>query len=171
MQMIAEHLAGLNHKTIGCIAPHPDLVFTKKRVDGLCDGLAKFNIHLDETYIKSGDLTQKSGYELGGQLLDMPNPPSAIAACNDLMALGAMSAAQTRGLIVGKDVSITGFDDIPMAETSHPSLTTICQPIYQIGGMVCEMLIKSIKKDTIGQQHILLKPVLVIRQSSGLYIN
>lgn len=168
MQMIAEHLAGLNHKKVGCIAPYPDLAFTRKRVDGLRDGLAKFDIYLDEAYIKSGDLTQKSGYELGGELLDMSNPPTAIVACNDLMALGAMSAAQTRGLIVGQDVSITGFDDIPMAETSHPSLTTINQPIYQIGGMVCEMLIKSIKKEIISQPHILLKPLLVIRQSSGL---
>lgn len=167
MQKIAGHLAALNHKTVGCIAPPPDLAFTGKRINGLRAGLAQAGVPLNDAYIKSGDLTQKSGYELGGALLDMPHPPTAIAACNDLMALGAISAAQARNLVVGKDVSITGFDDIPMAETSHPSLTTINQPIYQIGGMLCEMLISQLKKETAGQQHILLEPSLMIRQSTG----
>jgi LacI family transcriptional regulator len=168
MQLVSEHLVKLNHKLIGSIAPRPELAFSNKRLDGLRDGLARFDIFLQDKYIKIGDLTQKSGYELGGELLDMPDRPTAIAACNDLMAFGAMSAAQDRGLIVGEDVSITGFDDIPMAEYSHPPLTTVNQPVYKIGNMVCEILINIIKKNITEYQQILLKPSLVIRQSSGL---
>ena len=167
MQLIADHLAGLNHRIISCLTPDPMLAFTQKRLNGLRDGLAKSGIHLQEKYIKNGDLTQKSGYELGSALLDLKERPSAIVACNDLMAFGAMSAAQERGLEVGKDISITGFDDIPMSEYSHPTLTTVHQPVYQIGGMVCEMLIKIIRKEKEENQQVLLKPNLVIRQSTG----
>jgi LacI family transcriptional regulator len=86
-------------------------------------------------------------------------------ACNDLMAIGAMSAAQKKGLIVGEDLAITGFDDTPLAEHTHPPLTTVHQPIYKIGRMVCEMLIKRIQGETPKPAHILLQPSLVIRQS------
>ena len=118
--------------------------------------------------LRVGDLTQRGGYEQACALLDLPEPPSAIACCNDLMAFGAMSAAQDRGLVVAKDISITGFDNIPMAEHSFPSLTTLHQPIYQIGGLVCEMLIKLIRGEAIEKKHILLKPELIVRQSSGM---
>ncbi len=89
-------------------------------------------------------------------------------ALHDLMALGAMSAAQDRGLVVGKDISITGFDNIPMAEHSYPSLITLHQPLYQIGGMVCEMLIHLIRGEGLERKQILLEPELIVRQSSGL---
>ncbi len=171
MMLVAEHIAGLNHKTIGCILPQPDLAFTHKRLAGLKDGLKKFDVELKEPYIKFGDLTQKSGYQMGGELLDLPEVPTAIVACNDLMAFGVMSAAQERGFIVGKDVSVTGFDDIPMSEFSHPPLTTVHQPVYQIGGMVCEMLVKIIRGEIDDPQQIILKPKLVVRQSSGLCLS
>jgi DNA-binding LacI/PurR family transcriptional regulator len=83
------------------------------------------------------------------------------------MAFGAMSVAQNRGLAVGSDISITGFDSIPMAVHSHPPLTTVDQPIYQIGSMVCEMLIKSVKGEALEQKQVLLQPELNIRESSG----
>ena len=70
------------------------------------------------------------------QLLDLSRPPTAVAASNDLMALGAISAAQKRGLVVGQDIAITGFDDIPPAEHSHPTLTTVRQPVYNIGRQI-----------------------------------
>lgn len=122
---------------------------------------------MKDGYIKTGDLTQRGGYERTNELLDFPNPPTAIAACNDLMAFGAMSAAQDRGLIVGKDIAITGFDDIPMAEHSHPPLTTVHQPIYKIGGIVCEMLIQRIQGRSLEEEKIILEPSLVIRHSCG----
>lgn len=167
MQLIADHLAALGHQRIACITPDPKLAFSQKRIDGLRDGLARFDIPLNDNLIRVGDLTQKSGYEVGAELLDLTDPPSAIVACNDLLAFGAMSAAQDRNLVVGRDVSVTGFDDIPMSEYSHPPLTTINQPVYKIGGMVCELLIRIIKKKVTEHEQVLLKPSLVIRQSSG----
>jgi LacI family transcriptional regulator len=167
MHLVAEYIAELNHEKIACILPPAGLAFSEKRLVGLREGFGKFNIRVDDPYIKEGDLTQKSGYQLGGELLDLPEPPTAIIACNDLMAFGVMSAAQDRGLVVGKDVSVTGFDDIPMSEYSFPPLTTVHQPVYQIGGMVCEMLVKVIQDEIEEKQQVLLQPKLVIRQSCG----
>jgi len=83
------------------------------------------------------------------------------------MALGAISAAQKRGLIVGQDIAITGFDDIPLAEHSHPSLTTVRQPVYDIGRQICQMLIHMILGDELPAHHVLLQPELIVRESSG----
>lgn len=167
MQLAVEHLVSLGHRRIACIAPPPELTFAVYRTQGFFDGMAQAGVEVDETLLRVGNLTQRDGYEQACALLDLLEPPSAIACCNDLMAFGAMSAAQDRGLVVGKDISITGFDNIPMAEHSFPSLTTLHQPIYQIGGMVCEMLIKLIREEAIEKKHILLKPELIVRQSSG----
>jgi LacI family transcriptional regulator len=100
-------------------------------------------------------------------LLDLASPPTGVIACNDLMALGAISAAQKRGLVVGRDVAITGFDDIPLAEHSHPPLTTVHQPVYGIGRQVCDMLIRLIRGEELAQRQVLLQPELVVRESSG----
>jgi len=168
MKLVTKYLASLGHQRIACIAPPPNLMFAHYRLQGFKEGLMEAGIPADDSLILIGDLTQRGGYEQANKLLDLPSPPTAIAACNDLMALGAMSAAQDRNLMVGKDISITGFDNIPMAEYSHPSLTTLHQPLYQIGGMVCEMLIQLIQGEPLEEKNILLKPELIVRQSSGL---
>jgi LacI family transcriptional regulator len=167
MKLVAQHLVQLGYKRVACIMPTLDFMFAQKRLEGLRTGLAECGMRLEDEYIRVGDLTQRSGYQNALDLLDMQNPPDAIAAGNDLMAFGAISAAQDRGLEVGKDVGITGFDDIPLAEHFHPALTTAHQPIYQIGEMVSEMLIKLIKNQPIDQKQFLLKPKLIVRQSCG----
>jgi DNA-binding LacI/PurR family transcriptional regulator len=83
------------------------------------------------------------------------------------MALGAISAAQKRGLVVGRDIAITGFDDIPLAEHSHPPLTTVRQPIYDIGRQICDMLIRLVRGEELTERHVLLEPELIIRESCG----
>jgi LacI family transcriptional regulator len=167
MRLLAYHLADLGHKNIAFIAAPDHLMFAHSRLLGLQNGLREKDINLDDKMNFVGDLTQRDGYRQTELLLDLPAPPTAIVACNDLMALGAISAAQKRGLVVGKDIAIVGFDDVPQAEHNHPSLTTIHQPIYQIGSMVCEMLIQHIKGELLEEKNILLKPTLMIRESCG----
>ena len=168
MHLVTRHLVSLGHRRIACISPPPELMFAHYRLQGLINALAEAGVPVDDSLFRIGNLTQRDGYEQGSILLDLPVPPTAIVACNDLMAFGAMSAAQERGLVVGKDISITGFDNIPMAEHSYPSLTTLHQPLYQIGGMVCEMLIHLIRGEGLERKQILLEPELIVRQSSGL---
>jgi LacI family transcriptional regulator len=83
------------------------------------------------------------------------------------MAMGAISAIQDSGLAVGKDISVTGFDNIPSAAYTHPPLTTVSQPIFQIGGMVCEILIRMVKQISLEKKQIRLNPSLIERQSTG----
>jgi LacI family transcriptional regulator len=148
MRLVADHLVNLGHQRIACIASPPELMFSRYRLDGLRSRLREIHTLLDQTLIRIGDLTQRSGYE-------------------NALDFGAMSAAQSRGLVVGSDVSITGFDNIPMAAHSHPPLTTVSQPIYQIGSMVCEMLVKCVKGESLEQRQVLLQPELNMRESSG----
>jgi LacI family transcriptional regulator len=167
MYMVANHLADLGHKKIAFIAAPDNFTFAHHRLNGFKKGLSERGLSPDELIITTGDLTQRGGYAQATNILERPDIPTAIAACNDLMAFGAISAAQKRGLIVGKDIAITGFDDIPLAEHCHPPLTTVKQPIYQIGEKACEMLIQKIRGEALDQKQILFKPDLVIRQSSG----
>ncbi len=145
MQLVLKHLLENGHRRIGFIAPPKDLMFAWYRLRGFKNTLQNFNVPLDNTLIVTGDLTQRGGKKL---------------------AIGAMTAAQELGLRVGYDVAITGFDDIPWAENTHPALTTVHQPIYQIGTQVTEMLIATIHGETLTDPHVLLQPSLVVRESS-----
>jgi LacI family transcriptional regulator len=167
MRLMAGHLARLGYRRIACIAPPDEMMFARYRLQGLREGLAEHGVALDESQIVRSDLTQRGGHATTEALLTSDKPPDAIAACNDLMALGAMSAAQGRGLAVGQDVAVTGFDDIPMAEHSHPPLTTLHQPIYEIAIMLTEMLLAIVAGQTPEQSQVILKPRLVIRRSCG----
>jgi LacI family transcriptional regulator len=167
LKLVVGHLVELGHTRLACIAAPAELMLAHYRLQGFLAGLAQHSLPADPELIIEGDLTQQSGRLVGERLLDLPKPPTAIVACNDLMALGAMSAAQKRGFIVGQDVSIAGFDDIPPAEHAHPSLTTVHQPIYRIGAMVCRMLIKIINGESLAERQTILEPSLVVRQSTG----
>ena len=167
LRLVVDHLIELGHTRLACIAPPSELMLAYYRCRGFIGALEAHGVPVDTNLIIEGDLTQRAGRVTGAALLDRSHPPTAIVACNDLMALGAMSAAQERGLIVGRDVSITGFDDIPSAEHAHPPLTTVHQPVYQIGALVCEMVIKVIRGEALPERQIILQPSLVVRQSSG----
>ena len=167
MAQMVEHLLELGHRRFGVITPPSNLMFTQFRLRGIRRKLAEAGLDLDDSMVYAGDLTQRGGYLLAKNMLDREEPPTAIIACNDLMAIGAMSAIQESGLDVGKDISVTGFDDIPMSEHSHPPLTTLQQPIYQIGVLLCEMLVQTIRGDELENPNVILQPKLMIRQSSG----
>jgi LacI family transcriptional regulator len=168
LRMVVDHLASLGHSCFGVIVSPGNLMFTHHRICGIKNQSERSGIHLDQFTFVEGDMTQRSGYIQGNALLDQSPAPTAIIAFNDLMALGTISAAQERGLVVGKDVSVTGFDNIPMAEHTHPSLTTVNQPIYQIGVNMCEILIRQIRGELAAPEQVLLKPALIVRQSTGL---
>ena len=167
MKLVVEHLAALGHRRMAVIAPPEDLNFTRHRLAGVQGAWAALGLPAGDLAVVSGDLTQRGGYEQAAALLDAPQRPTAITACNDLMAFGAMRAALERGLTVGRDVSVTGFDNIPLAEYSHPPLTTVNQPIYQIASTLCTMLVRRLHEPSAPPEQVVLMPDLVIRQSTG----
>jgi LacI family transcriptional regulator len=167
-ELVTQHLIDLGHRRLAFIAAPQGLMFGIHRRAGLEATLQRGGLSLPPEYCIVGDLTQGGGFAAMSHLCDLPTPPTAVIACNDLMALGAISAAQKRGLVVGRDVAITGFDDIPLAEHSHPPLTTVRQPIYDIGRQICNMLIHLIRGETLAERHVLLQPELIVRESCGV---
>lgn len=167
MRQLTQYLIDLGHRRIAYVSAPRDLLFAAHRLQGYREALEANGIPYDETLVRVGELTEQSGYAEGMVLLGRDPRPTAIIAANDLMALGVISAAQGLHLQVGKDLSVAGFDDIPLAEHAQPPLTTIRQPIYEIGRRICRMLIQLLQEGTLEEPHVLLQPELVVRASCG----
>ncbi len=167
MRRVVDHLVSLGHRRFACIAEPTHFTKSFHRVQGFLDGLQAHGIIIEDGQVMETHFRQRSGRTAAEELLEQPNPPTAIVTCNDLIAIGAMSAAQEKGFLVGRDVSITGFDDILLSEFTNPPLTTIHQPANEHGKMVAELLFKVINRESVAQKQIIIEPDLVIRQSSG----
>lgn len=168
IQRVTEHVLTQGHRTIGIILPPADIAFTGYRLQGYQDALQKHDIAFDEQLIFYGDLMQSGGYHGVQTLLERSPKMTALVCCNDLMALGALSALQSCGISVGQDFAVTGFDDISAAEYAYPSLTTVRQPIYDIGWKLVELLIRLIAGEDLSdaEKQIIVPTELVIRESS-----
>jgi len=167
MYTATRHLMDLGHRRIAYIAPPSEAQFSVHRLAGITEALRENGASLPIELHLQGDLTQESGYRVTQQLLALEHPPTAILCGNDLMALGSISAIQETGLAVGRNLSVVGFDDVPWATHSHPSLTTVRQPVYEIGRRVCRMLIQRIHGEDLQERHIVLQPKFVVRESTG----
>jgi LacI family transcriptional regulator len=135
------HLLALGHTRIGFITGRLNLRCSLDRLQGYRDGLAEVGLAFDPTLVYEGDFEQMTGFAQAQQLLQLDSRPTAIIASNDVMAFGAMDAVKEAGLHVGRDISVVGFDDIPMASQVFPSLTTIRQPMEDMGEAALELLV------------------------------
>ncbi len=168
IRLAIDHLVSLGHTRIACIGEPKVLTKSHQRVLGFISGLNANGIKVDPELIVEGNFRQRSGRASARKLLDLPNPPTAIVAVNDLLAIGAISAIQERGLTVGKDISVTGFDDIQLAEFVSPSLTTLHQPAHEMGTLLCQSLVRVINGNAESPPQTVLQPQLVVRNSTGL---
>ncbi|MGD2165739.1 MAG: LacI family DNA-binding transcriptional regulator [Anaerolineae bacterium] len=166
VRWITEHLIETGHRRIAYIGAPTSLAFASHRLTGYREALEAHGMRYEEALVTVGELTERSGHQAALQLLGQSPRPDAIAACNDLMALGAISAARRLGLVVGRDLAVTGFDDVPLAAHAHPPLTTVRQPIYDIGRRICRMLVRLLEGEPLIDRQVLLEPELVIRASS-----
>jgi LacI family transcriptional regulator len=161
------HLIALGHRHIAFIEPPAPLACTHDRRAGFREAMAAHGLTVDETLVLEGDFTRQSGQQNAQRLLECSEPPTAVIAPNDLAAIGAIQAAQSHGLEVGRDLSVLGFDDIPLAAHWRPSLTTIHQSTRDIGAQVCRMLLSLLAEGRLNDPHVLLQPELRVRQSTG----
>lgn len=167
IHLAVRHLAGLGHERIGYISPPSEQSLAQQRWEGFVRGMADVNLSIDGDLIFEGDFTERTGQSGAHTLLDQPNPPTAILCNNDRMAFGAMREIQSRGLTVGRDISVIGFDDAPMARYSHPALTTIHQPVQEIGHLLFQLLQAVINgKPTASLSGKLIEPTLQVRQTT-----
>jgi LacI family transcriptional regulator len=109
----------------------------------------------------------EQGYRAACELLDLPARPSALVAFNDKMAVGALQAAAERGLRVPEDLSIAGFDDIDVSRATRPALTTVRQPLGEMGRMAVTLLMRMLNEHELDALHVELATELVVRGSTG----
>ncbi len=167
MRDAMRHLLALGHRRIGFITGRMDIACSHDRLQGYREGLAEVGLPYDPELIREGDFMQPTGFRQAQSLLQFPEPPTAIIASNDVMAFGVMDAAKAAGLTVGQDISIIGFDDIPMASQVYPALTTVRQPLAEMGETALDMLVTLLQGRTVLNPRQELPTELIIRQSTG----
>jgi LacI family transcriptional regulator len=160
-----EHLISLGHRRIGFIAGPRQLLCSRTRLDGYRAGLEAAGIAAEDELIQQGDFYHESGFACAGRLLELERPPSAIFASSDQMAFGAYEAVRQRGLRVPDDVSVVGFDDLPEARWSSPPLTTVRQPLSEMGTLAARTVLRLARGETIESLRIELATQLVLRDS------
>lgn len=138
---MTEYILSLEHTRIGFIRGKEEQLATEERFQGYKAALEAAGIEVDPNLVRSGRFDFKSGLEAANALLDLDVPPTAIFAANDDMAAGALMAATQRGMNVPKDLSVAGFDDAEIAQTMWPTLTTVRQPLEDLGAIAIRNLI------------------------------
>jgi LacI family transcriptional regulator len=164
-RIATEYLIKLGHSRIGFITGWMDLGCSMDRLEGYRSALRTYHASDAPELIYEGTFFQPAGYAGASALLDLPNPPTAIFASNDIMAMGAMDAVRSRGLRIPNDISIVGFDDIPQAAVVRPALTTVSQPLEKMGRVATQMLLDLLRQPDKKVDRIELPTELVIRES------
>ncbi len=162
-----KHLIDLGHRRVGTIAGPLELLCSRARLDGYRGALERAGLLLDEQLVRPGDFRVKAGYEQARALFDLEDRPTAIFAGSDLSALGVLRAAREAGLRVPEDLSVVGFDDIPLAEWSTPSLTTVRQPLTEMAAVAVRILLESAERGESPMRRVELATDLVVRESTA----
>lgn len=162
------HLIGLGHKRISFIRGRENQRATHERYSGYCAALRDANLPIEPGLISPGEFTFESGIAAAEHLLALETPPTAIFASNDDMAAGVIMAATKRGLNLPRDLSVVGFDDSEIAMRLLPNLTTVRQPLQELGGLAISSLIDAISdKNKTSHEPIFLPHELIIRDSTA----
>jgi LacI family transcriptional regulator len=169
--LATKHLIDLGHTEIACITGPTQIHPSYQRVEGYFKALDEAGLRVDPTFVVAGDFQIQGGEAAMNQLLGLEKKPTAVFACNDLMAIGVIQSLRKHEMKVPDDLSIVGFDDTPLMQAISPALTTIAQPISEIARIAMEMLVSRFDRDfdakkTDSNDHITLEPILIIRRST-----
>jgi LacI family transcriptional regulator len=162
-----DHLLALGHRRIGAITGVRGWDASEQRLDGYRTALAGAGVLMNPELVAESNFVIEGGRIAALGLLDLPEPPTAIFAFNDNMAVGAIQAAQQRGLRVPEDLSIVGFDDSERASLVTPALTTVRQPLEEMGRIGVSLLIRLIEKQRVDILSLELATKLVVRDSTA----
>jgi LacI family transcriptional regulator len=162
-----QHLLGLGHRRIGAITGPRGWIATEERLHGYHGALASAGLMPDAALQIESDWHTTGGYQAAAELLDRPDPPTAIFAFNDMLAIGAMQAARERGLRIPEDLSIVGFDDTFEASIVTPALTTVRQPLAEMGRMAVALLVRLLQDQRIEALHVELETRLMVRGTTA----
>jgi LacI family transcriptional regulator len=166
-RLAARHLLALGHRRIAFLGGAPEYDFNPVRERGFRDALAEGGVPLDPAYRMEPTYNLYVNHKEIGRLLDGPNPPTAVFAWTDAAALEAINAARQRGLSVPRDLSVIGFDDQTGADRADPPLTTVRQPVAEIGRRSLRTLIALIEGEPLEAEGVRVAPELIVRESTA----
>jgi LacI family transcriptional regulator len=162
-----DHLLALGHRRIALVTGRPGWAATVERVEGYHASLAAASVLPAPELVVEGDFEVPSGVAAGHVLLDLPEPPTAIFASNDNMAVGVLRAAHERGVAVPDELSVVGFDDADLAHFVTPPLTTVRQPLAELGRTAVSLLTRMLERQRVEALRVELATKLVVRETTG----
>jgi LacI family transcriptional regulator len=161
------HLLGLGHRRIAVIGGPVAMLCSRARISGYSAALASAGVEIDPALIRNGNFHHIGGYQAARELFDLSEPPTAIFAGSDEQAFGVAEAARVTGRRIPDDLSVVGFDDLPMSRWFSPPLTTVRQPLAEMGRIAVEMLLKMIDGREPHGRQVELATELVVRSSTA----
>jgi LacI family transcriptional regulator len=160
-------LLGLGHRRIAVIGGPVAMLCSQARISGYSAALASAGVEVDPALIRHGNFHHIGGYQAARELLDLPDPPTAIFAGSDEQAFGVAEAARVMGRRIPEDLSVVGFDDLAISRWFSPPLTTVRQPLVEMGRTAAEMLLTMIEGREPHGRQVELATELVIRSSTA----
>jgi LacI family transcriptional regulator len=161
------HLLSLGHRRIAYLGGPPEAACNQARMQGFRGEMAAAGAPVSECYVRSGQRYYEDGVASGSELIDLPEPPTAVFAFSDEVALGVIEAARVRGLRTPEDISVVGFDDTHLARRSSPPLTTVRQPLREMGAVALRTALQLAAGEKVDSRHVELATELVVRGSTA----
>jgi LacI family transcriptional regulator len=162
-----QHLLGLGHRQVAYLGGPAVAGANQARVHGYRAAMEARKEPVPADYVRHGEFTYQTGVDGAAVLLDLPEPPTAVFAGNDEIALGVIETARTRGLRVPEDLSVVGFDDTLLARMASPPLTTVRQPLREMGGVALRTALRLADGEKLESHHVELATELVVRASTA----
>ncbi len=161
------HLLKLGHRRIAMVNGPATLMCCRARLDGYRAALDAAGVPADPDLVRTAPLYVEGGRIQGTALLELPEPPTAVFAANDLQALGVYQAAHRAGLRVPQDLSVVGFDDLPLAQWADPPMTTVHQPLRKMGTAAAQMVMALASGTAPAEDRVELATRLEVRSSTA----
>jgi LacI family transcriptional regulator len=165
---LTDHLLALGHTRVALVNGNPTTSVAREREEGFRLACTAAGVMVDDRLISNGTWFAEDAAARTGEILDQPDPPTAVLATNNFMAIGAFRALRERGLRVPDDVAVVSYDDIPDAAEIDPFLTALAQPAYSMGTIAMQLLLERIGGSFRGEpREVTLSPRLLVRRSCG----
>jgi len=166
-RLATHHLASLGHRRIGFVTGPPKVSSSVQRLAGYRKALQQAGLRVEDALIRPGDFHPESGWAAAHKLLALAQPPTAIFACNDLMAMGVLRAANELGRNVPRELAVVGYDDIELSRYTIPPLTTVAQPKREMAREALSLMTRRLEAESLDPQQRHLPVTLVIRHTCG----
>jgi LacI family transcriptional regulator, xylobiose transport system transcriptional regulator len=161
------HLLELGHRRVAMISGPVEWLCCRARLDGYRAAMDAAGVPVDPELVRASILYEEGGLRDGRELLGLPDPPTAVVCANDLQAVGVYEAARQAGVRIPTDLSVVGFDDLPFTQWTGPPLTTVRQPLVDMGAAAARMVLALAGGQQLAQTRVELATSLVVRQSTA----